>query len=84
MLGRQLGRHVYRVHPAEGRWTVTKEGEEQPRSDYARREEALAEACRLAEADEPSRVTVDNGDGTILEERLFGSDLSQELNDVSR
>ena len=27
MLGRQLGRHVYRVHPAEGRWTVTKEGE---------------------------------------------------------
>ena len=81
MLGRQLGRHVYRVHPAEGRWTVTKEGESRPRGDYDRREEALAAACRLAEADEPSRVTVDDGDGIILEERLFGADLSQELID---
>ena len=40
-----LGRHVYRVHPAEGRWTVTKEGESQPRGAFAGREEALAEAC---------------------------------------
>jgi hypothetical protein len=74
-----LGRYVYRVHPAEGRWTVTKEGEGRPRAGFANRDEALAEARRLADADQPSKVTLDNGDGIILEEQLFGRDLSQEL-----
>ena len=74
-----LGRHVYRVHPAEGRWTVTKDGEGQPRAAFASRDAALAEARRLADADQPSKVTLDNGDGIILEEHLFGTDLSQEI-----
>jgi len=74
-----LGRHVYRVHPADGRWTVTKEGEEQARGTFVGREKALAEAYRLAEADQPSRVMIDDGDGIILDERLFGSDVSEEL-----
>jgi uncharacterized protein DUF2188 len=74
-----LGRHIYRVHPTEGRWTVTKEGEDQPRGGFADRDEALAEARRLANADQPSKVTIDNGDGIILEEHLLGRDLSQEM-----
>lgn len=74
-----LGRHVYRVHPTEGGWTVTKEGEERPRAGFPGREEAIAEAVRLAGSDEPAKVTVDNGDGTIAEEWLFGSDLVQDL-----
>ena len=74
-----LGRHVYRVHLGDGRWSVTKVGESDPRSTFGRREEALAEACRLAQADQPSRVSVDDGDGIIVEERLFGADLSREL-----
>jgi hypothetical protein len=74
-----LGRHVYRVHPADGSWTITKEGESHAHGEFAGRDEAIAEACRLADADKPSRVLVDDGDGVILEERLFGSDLSQEL-----
>jgi len=74
-----LGRHVYRVHPVAERWTVTKAGESEPRAAFASREEALAEACRLADSDKPSKVTVDDGDGVILEERLLGSDLSQEI-----
>ena len=78
-----LGRHVYRVHPADGQLDVTKEGEEHTRGAFVGREEALAEACRLAEADKPSRVLVDDGDGIILEERLFGADLSQELDPES-
>jgi len=78
-----LGRHVYRVHPAAGRWTVTKEGETEPRGDFAGREEALREACRMAESDQPSRVTLDNGDGLIVEEHLFGSDISQELDSLA-
>ena len=77
-----LGRHVYRVHPAEGRWTVSKEGEPQVRGTFGRREEALAEACRLADFDQPSRVVVDDGDGIIVEERLFGNDLSQDLDNL--
>ena len=74
-----LGRHVYRVHPIEGHWTVTKEGESETRGEFAGREDAIAKACGFAAADKPSRVLVDNGDGVILEERLFGSDLSQEF-----
>ena len=74
-----LGRHVYRVHPEAGRWTVTKEGEAKPRGEFAGREEAVAEASRLADADKPSKVTLDDGDGVILEERLFGTDLSQQI-----
>lgn len=78
-----LGRHVYRVHLGDGRWSVTKDGESEPRGTFSGREEALAEACRLAQADQPSRVSVDNGDGVIVEERLFGADLSQELDSAT-
>jgi hypothetical protein len=78
-----LGRHVYRVHFGDSTWSVTKEGESETRGTFARREEALAEACRLAQADQPSRVTIDDGDGIIVEERLFGADLSQELDSTA-
>ena len=71
-----LGRHVYRVHPADGSWTVTKEGEGEVRGEFSGRDEAVAEVCRLADSDQPSRVLVDDGDGVILEEKLFGADLS--------
>ena len=78
-----LGRHVYRVHPTEQGWTVTKEGEDHPRGGYPGREAAIAEAVRLAESDEPAKVTVDNGNGTIAEEWLFGSDPVAELGSLS-
>jgi Uncharacterized protein conserved in bacteria (DUF2188) len=74
-----LGRHVYRVHPTEAGWTVTKEGEDRPRAGFAAREKAIAEAVRLAGSDEPAKVTVDNGDGVINEEWLFGSDPLEQL-----
>jgi hypothetical protein len=74
-----LGRHVYRVRPTEQGWTVTKEGEDHPRDGFSGREDAIAEAVRLAGSDEPAKVTIDNGDGTIAEERLFGTDLVEEL-----
>ena len=58
---------------------MTKEGEDHRRSGHPDREEAIAQAVRLAESDEPAKVTVDNGDGTIAEEWLFGSDPAAEL-----
>jgi hypothetical protein len=74
-----LGRHVYRVHRTETGWTVTKEGENRARSAFVGRQEAIAEAVRLAGLDEPAKVTIDNGDGTIAEEWLFGADPVAEL-----
>ena len=74
-----LGRHVYRVQPLEGRWTVRKEGESGGGTGFASREEAMAEARRLADADQPSKVILGDGDGIILEEHLFGQELSDEL-----
>ena len=74
-----LGRHVYRVQPTEHGWTVIKEGENRTRADLSSREEALAEARRMARAEEPSKVVIGDGDGFILEEELFGQDVSDEL-----
>jgi hypothetical protein len=74
-----LGRHIYRVHRTGQAWTVTKEGEGGPRAEFRGREEAIAEAVRLAGSDEPAKVTVDNGDGSLAEEWLFGSDSLAEL-----
>jgi len=74
-----LGRHVYRVHPTEQGWTVMKDGEDHPRGGFSEREGAVAEAVRLAGSDQPAKVTIDNGDGTIAEELLFGTDPVDEL-----
>jgi hypothetical protein len=63
-----LGRHIYRVRLNEQVWIVTKDGEARSRSRFPRREDAIAEAVRLAGSDEPAKVTIDNGDGTIAEE----------------
>src|SRR2546430_3802192 len=38
---------IYRVHPASERWTVTKEGESEPRAAFASREEADRKSTRL-------------------------------------
>jgi Uncharacterized protein conserved in bacteria (DUF2188) len=76
-----LGRHVYRVAPAPGggEWSVSKEGEAQSRATRPSRDEAVAMACQLAESDKPSRVTVENDDGTLSEERAFGVDPGQSV-----
>jgi hypothetical protein len=74
-----LGRHVYRVHRTDQGWTVAKEGEDHPRADFPGAEEAIAEAVRLAEADVPAKIMIDNGDGTITDEWLLGADTIEEL-----
>jgi hypothetical protein len=75
-----LGRHVYRVtHTAEGGWSVRKDGEAAPRGHKDSRDEALRLACDLAKADEPSRVILEPGDGTISEEHRFGVDTGQAI-----
>jgi hypothetical protein len=74
-----LGHHVYRVHPEGEEWAVIKEGEDCARANFDDREQAIAEAMRLARSDQPAKVRIDNGDGSIAEERLIGRDSSDEL-----
>jgi hypothetical protein len=75
-----LGRHVYRVTPeGSGGWTVSKDGESAPLARKDSRDEAVRLACELAKADEPSRVILEPGDGTIAEEHKFGVDAGQEV-----
>ena len=70
-----LGRHVYRVSPAPtGAWRVSKEGEPAARDSRTTRERAVELACALAAADEPSKVIVENADGTLADEHIFGAD----------
>lgn len=75
-----LGRHVYRVLPAaEGGWVVKKDGEDAPRGRKRDRDEAVRFACDLAKQDEPSRVILEPGDGTLAEEHKFGLDTGQTI-----
>lgn len=74
-----LGHHVYRVCPDGAEWTVIKEGEDRSRASFDDREQAIAEAMRLARADQPAKVRIDNDDGSIAEERLIGRDSSDAL-----
>ena len=75
-----LGRHVYRVSPAaKGHWLVAKEGEAQPRGTRPSREAAVEYACDLAAADEPSKVSVEDGAGRLADERVFGVDPGEAL-----
>jgi hypothetical protein len=73
-----LGRHVYRVTPLEdGGWRVRKDGEAAPRGRHATREAASRHAWDLARADEPSRVVIEERNGAIVDERLFGADAAE-------
>jgi hypothetical protein len=75
-----LGRHVYRVSPAaKGEWLVAKEGEAQPRGTRPSRDAAVKYACDLAAADEPSKVSVEDGQGKLADERIFGVDPGEVL-----
>jgi hypothetical protein len=74
-----LGRHVYRVHSTGESWEVRKEGEAVPRALFRQRQKAIAEAFRLAGSDEPAKVTIDNGDGTIAQEHLIGAQEGQDF-----
>jgi hypothetical protein len=80
---RMLGRHVYRVVAADGgAWAVRKDGEDRARGRRQGRDEAVAYASELAQADEPSKVVIENGDGTVDEERVFGVDEGQLVSDT--
>ena len=72
-----LGHHVYRVRPDGEEWTVVKEGEDRARANFDDREQAIAEAMRLARSDQPAKVRIDNGDGSIAEERLIGREFER-------
>jgi hypothetical protein len=74
-----LGHHIYRVHREGDEWTVTKEGEDRSRARFRDRLRAIDEEMRLARADQPAKVRIDNEDGSIAEERLIGRDSSDAL-----
>jgi len=70
-----LGRHVYRVtSPSDGKWIVTKEGEDRSLGSRPSRDAAAELAFEFATADQPSKVVVENPDGTLEDERAFGDD----------
>jgi hypothetical protein len=73
--GKMLGRHVYRVtSPSDGRWVVAKEGEDKLLASRPTREAATELAFEFASADPPSKVVIENPDGTLEDECAFGDD----------
>lgn len=75
-----LGRHVYRVSPLDsGAWSACKEGEAAPRGSHPTREAAAHHAWKLAQADEPSKVVIEERSGALVDERLFDADTALEL-----
>jgi hypothetical protein len=77
-----LGRHVYRVlSPSDGRWIVTKEGEDKVLGARPTRDAATGLAYEFAAADQPSKVVVENPGGTLEDERVFGDDAGMKVLD---
>lgn len=75
-----LGRHVYRVSQrAEGSWAIEKDGETGERGRWPSREEAMRRASDFASRDLPSKVVVEEANGVLADERLFGEDTALEL-----
>jgi hypothetical protein len=73
--GMMLGRHIYRVSsPSDGKWVVAKEGEERVLGARPTRDAAAELAYKLAAADQPSKVVIENPEGTLEDERAFGDD----------
>jgi hypothetical protein len=69
-----LGRHVYRVTPRRGGgWNITMEGGESPTEVWESRAAAVAVACKIAAENTPSRVLVENANGTLADDRQFGT-----------
>jgi hypothetical protein len=82
---KMLGRHVYRVSPLDsGQWSVRKDGEAAARASCPTREEASRCAWDLAMADEPSKVVIEERNGAIADERLFGADAALDLERAAR
>jgi Uncharacterized protein conserved in bacteria (DUF2188) len=80
-----LGRHVYRVTPVgAGGWTVHKEGEQRGRGERPTQAAAIDYAAELAAHDEPSRLVVEDANGALIEERMFGLDDSALPGDSAR
>jgi hypothetical protein len=52
----------------------SKEGGSEARDSRETRERAVELACALAAADKPSKVIIENNDGTLADERVFGTD----------
>jgi hypothetical protein len=70
-----LGRHVYEVTELpHGNWTLHESGQRVAVETFQDRDAAIVAAERLARAAQPSKIIVQNADGTVDHERLFGVD----------
>jgi hypothetical protein len=70
------GRHVFEVTGLpDGSWALCESGKDAIGKSFADQAEALVHAERLARAAQPSKIIVENADGTIDHERVFGTDV---------
>ncbi len=69
-------RRVYHVTPATdvGEWEIKEEGLPRARSRHQSKQEAVEAARRLAKSQPLGQIIIHRSDGTIEEERTYGSD----------
>jgi len=68
-------RKVYHVVPqGESGWAVKKEGAQRASGLYGRKDEAVAEAKRLAKASNLGQIKIHGKDGKFQTEHTYGAD----------
>ena len=65
---------AYHVRPHGDVWKVTIPGDSQPLSFHATREEAIARAAFVAQAQPRGRIVIHRGDDTVEREERLGPD----------
>lgn len=67
-------RTVYDVVPQTGRWAVKRRGAERADSVWDAKAEAVDRGAELCDKSQPSQLVIRRQDGTIEDERTYGSD----------
>ena len=63
---------VYHVEPKGEDWQVRKEGAERASGVYGTKKEAIAAGRGLAQKNEPSRLVIHGGDGSVQRKHSYG------------
>ena len=69
-----MSRTVYEVGPRAGQWHLMRPGASRAIGLFDRKRDAVKRGVQIARSNQPSQLIIKRADGTIEDERTYGSD----------
>lgn len=69
-----MDRTTWEVGPQGDQWYLKRQGAERAASLHNRKEDAIEAGASMGRANQPSQLLIKQEDGTIEDERTYGSD----------